>query len=76
MNPEIINECWQLLVEYIPRRDHDKAAEHLFSYLITVFDKSELEALAEMDSDLSEAYKNTVEDDEEDYNKYEDGEDE
>ena len=54
--PELLTECWQLLVEYIPRRDHATAAEQLFSYLTSVLSKEELDAIAELDSDLSEAY--------------------
>lgn len=54
--PELITECWQLLVEYIPRRDHAGAAEQLFSYLETVLHKDELEAIADLDGDLSDAY--------------------
>ena len=54
--PELMTECWQLLVEYIPRRDHAAAAEQLFSYLSSVLSKEELEAIADLDSDLSDAY--------------------
>ena len=54
--PELITECWQLLMDYIPRRDQMMAAEQLFSYLTTVLDKEELEAIADLDSDLSDAY--------------------
>ena len=71
---ELMTECWQLLVEYIPRRDHTAAAEQFFSYLYTVLSKEELEAIAELDSDLSEAYSATLEEDE--YFDEEDEEDE
>ena len=54
--PEVIAECWLLLVEYIPHRDRANAAEHLFSYLSTVLSKEEQEAISDMDSDLSDAY--------------------
>lgn len=54
--PELIAECWALLVEYIPRRDHIPAAEQLFTYLESVLDKKELAAIADLDSDLNEAY--------------------
>ena len=54
--PDLMTECWQLLVEYIPRRDHAAAAEQLFSYLSSVLSKEELEAIADLDSDLSDAY--------------------
>lgn len=54
--PELIAECWLLLVEYIPRRDHIPAAEQLFTYLESVLDKKELEAIADLDGDLNEAY--------------------
>jgi hypothetical protein len=64
--PELITECWQLLVEYIPKRDHAAAAEQLFSYLSSVLSKEEQEAIADLDSDLSEAY-NIVSDDEDEY---------
>lgn len=53
--PELIAECWQLLVDYIPRRDIAGAAEQLYSYLYTVLDKEELAAIAELDSYLSDA---------------------
>ena len=54
--PELMTECWQLLVEYIPRRDHADAAEQFFSYLTSVLSKEELEAIADLDSDLNDAY--------------------
>jgi hypothetical protein len=54
--PELIAECWLLLLEYIPDRDHSPAAEQLFGYLTTVLSKEELEAIADMDSDLADAY--------------------
>ena len=54
--PEIITECWQLLVEYIPHRDRATAAEHLFTYLSNVLSKEEQEAISDMDNDLSDAY--------------------
>lgn len=62
--PEILTECWQLLVEYIPRRDHAVAAEQLFSYLSSVLSKEEQEAIADLDSDLSDAYDNIMKDEE------------
>ena len=65
--PEIIAEAWQLLVEYIPRRDHAVAAEQLFSYLSSVLSKEEQAAIADLDSDLSEAYT-ILSGDEDDYN--------
>jgi hypothetical protein len=61
---EIMTECWQLLIEYIPRREHSAAAEQFFSYLYTVLSKEELEAIAEVDSDLFDAYSLTIEDNE------------
>ena len=76
--PEMITECWQLLVEYIPRRDQPAAAEQLFSYLSTILSKEEQEAIADLDSDLGEAYtaiseEFSFEDDEDDEdNEYED----
>jgi len=54
--PELITECWQLLVDYIPRRDQASAAEQLFSYLSSVLSKEEQAAIADLDSDLGEAY--------------------
>jgi len=69
---EIMTECWQLLVEYIPRRDHSAAAEQLFSYLVSVLSKEELEAIADMDEDLSDAYQNISEHETEDLDSYED----
>jgi len=71
--PELIAECWQLLVEYIPRRDHSAAAEQLFSYLTSILDKDELEAIADLDSDLSDAY-NAISLDDEEFTKDEDDE--
>jgi len=65
--PELIAECWLLLVEYIPRRDQAGAAEQLFTYLTTVLSKEEQEAIADLDSDLSEAYTILV-GEEEDFN--------
>ena len=54
--PELIAEAWQLLVEYIPRRDQAAAAEQLFTYLSTVLSKEEQEAISDLDGDLAEAY--------------------
>jgi len=54
--PELIAECWLLLVEYIPRRDHIPAAEQLLTYLESVLDKEELAEIADLDADLSKAY--------------------
>lgn len=62
--PEVITECWQLLVEYIPRREHSSAAEQLLSYLETVLDRHELQAVTDLDSDLAEAHSIMVEEDE------------
>ncbi len=58
---ELVTECWQLLIEYIPRRDQTQAAEQLFSYLSSVLDKEELEAVAELDSDLGVVYQSSIE---------------
>lgn len=77
--PELITECWQLLVDYIPRRDQSSAAEQLFSYLSTVLSKEEQEAIADLDDDLNKAYgaiseeESAFEEDEDDFNnEYED----
>ena len=61
---ELVTECWQLLVEYIPRRDHASAAEQLMSYLATVLDKTELVAVTDLDGDLADAHA-TLDDQEE-----------
>jgi hypothetical protein len=60
--PELITECWQLLVEYIPRRDHVSAAEQLVTYLESILDKDELRAITDLDSDLADAYKVILDD--------------
>jgi hypothetical protein len=73
--PELITECWQLLVEYIPRRDQAAAAEQLFGFLSSVLSKEEQEAIADLDSDLSEAYM-TVSNDEETFSDFDDYKDE
>jgi len=73
--PELLAECWQLLVEYIPRRDHIASAEKLISYLESVLDKDELQAVSDLDPDLEDAYRSVIdieedevdEDEEEDY---------
>ena len=73
--PELLAECWQLLVEYIPRRDHTASAEKLISYLESVLDKDELQAVSDLDPDLEDAYRSVIdieedevdEDEEEDY---------
>ena len=54
--PELLTECWQLLVEYIPRRDHGSAAEQFVTFLESVLDKDELRAMADLDTDISNAY--------------------
>jgi hypothetical protein len=67
--PEVITECWQLLVEYIPHRDRATAAEHLFGYLGSVLSKEEQEAISDLDgADLSDAYFANL--DEENSDKY------
>ena len=73
--PELITECWQLLVEYIPRRDHVPAAEQLLTYLETVLDKEELAAIADLDSDLAEAYNVVSEENSDDYEDKDEEED-
>lgn len=75
--PELVAECWQLLVEYIPRRDQAAAAEQLFGYLTSVLSKEEQAAIADLDSDLNEAYvalseEEAFEEDEDFINEYED----
>lgn len=66
--PEIITECWQLLVDYIPRREHSTAAELFVSYLESVLDKDELQAIADLDTELSDAYY-IMKEEEEDFDK-------
>jgi len=71
---EVITECWQLLIDYIPRRDQSSAAEQLFTYLNSVLSKEELEAIADLDDDLNEIYQsNKIE---EDYDDEEEDEEE
>jgi hypothetical protein len=74
--PELISECWQLLVEYIPRRDHTSAAEQLVSYLNSILDKDELRAVADLDSDLNEAYQIVAEEEDADDAYWDPSEDE
>ncbi len=73
--PELITECWQLLVEYIPRRDHLSAAEQLYSYLETVLSREELTATADLDGDLMDA-QTAIEDQNEDFEEPDDDYDE
>jgi hypothetical protein len=74
--PELVAETWALLVDYIPRREHVSAAEQLLTYLETVLDKGELLAIAELDSDLAEAYNSVIEEIEDESDWYnEDDED-
>jgi hypothetical protein len=78
--PELVTESWQLLVEYIPRKDHSAAAEHYVSYLYSVLSKEELEAMSDLDSDLGEAYQSSQEELTEDdfyetYDEYSEDED-
>jgi len=77
-NAEILTECWQTLVEYIPRREQKAAADHLISYLVTVLDKDELTALSDSDEYLSTAYHAHLEESEEyseDEDSYDDQDD-
>lgn len=53
---EVIAEAWQLLVEFIPRKEQATAAEQLIGYLENIVSKQELLAITDLDSDLSEAY--------------------
>ena len=53
---EVIAEVWQLLVEFIPRKEQATAAEQLIGYLENIVSKQELLAITDLDSDLSEAY--------------------
>jgi hypothetical protein len=69
--PELITECWQLLVEYVPRRDHAAAAEQLFTYLSSILSKEEQEAIADLDGDLSDAYRAISEEEVEQSYEYE-----
>ena len=68
--PELVAEIWQLLVEYIPRRDHAAAAEQLFSFLQSTLAKDELEAVADLDGDLSDAMNELEVDEENDLDDY------
>jgi len=62
---EVIIEHWLLLKEYIPSKDRAAAAEHIISTAIdNGFTKHELIALADGDSDLSDAYELLNEEDE------------
>jgi len=54
--PVVLTEVWQLLIEYIPRRDQEAAADELIRYLVTVLSKEELDDMSDMDGDLSDAY--------------------
>lgn len=62
--PELITECWQMLVEYIPRREQAAAAEQLFGYLANTLTEDELNLIADLDSDLAEAQQILKEDEE------------
>jgi hypothetical protein len=77
---QAIAECWQLLLEYIPERDHNAASEHLITFCRSVFTNKEMLEIADLDSDLATAYENIaeVEGDNDDYDPYadEDSEDE
>jgi hypothetical protein len=72
--PELLAETWQLLVEYIPNKEHKHAAEHLISFLGSILSKEELSALNDLDSDLSDAWDNVGEI-EEDYTDKDDEDD-
>ena len=72
--PELVAEIWQLLVEYIPRRDHAAAAEQLFSFLQSTLAKDELEAVADLDGDLSDAMNELEVDEENDLDDYDEEE--
>jgi hypothetical protein len=63
--PELIAESWQILVEYIPRKEHSAAAEQFCNYLVTALSEEEMIAIADLDSDLSEAYVTISRDNEE-----------
>jgi len=54
--PVVLTEVCQLLIEYIPRRDQEAAADELIRYLVTVLSKEELDDMSDMDGDLSDAY--------------------
>jgi len=54
--PITLTEVWQLLIEYIPRRDQEEAADELIRYLVTVLNKEELDEISEIDGDLDAAY--------------------
>ena len=60
--PEFIAECWQMLVEYIPRKEHISAAEVFVTYLDQILDRLELDAVLDLDTDLATAYQTTVAD--------------
>lgn len=51
-----LTEVWQLLIEYIPRRDQEEAADELVRYLAAVLSQEEMNEISEIDGDLSDAY--------------------
>jgi hypothetical protein len=72
---EVLTECWQILVDYIPRKNHGVAAELFVSYLDSVLDKDELQAITTLDTELADAYstiseENNDEEDDDDDNDY------
>ncbi|VVC05191.1 Uncharacterised protein [uncultured archaeon] len=71
---ELLAECWQLLVDYIPHRDQSAAAEQFISYLVSILDEGELEAISELDGDLADAYQTISSDETEENQNEEDDE--
>jgi hypothetical protein len=63
MNTEIFVECWQQLLEYIPRKEQKHAAEQIMLYLDNTLETEEIDSIISLDVDLSDAYSNVHEED-------------
>lgn len=70
--PNIIAECWQVLMEYIPEREQAAAAEHLITFFQAMLTKKEMLELTDLDVDLQKAFDDIAEPEEpEDDEEYE-----
>ena len=66
MDTETFVECWQLLLNYISRREQHAATEQLMGYLMETLPTSFIEQICDQDSDLAKAYATLKEDEDDD----------
>jgi hypothetical protein len=66
IDAEILGEVYSILKQYIPPKDRQEAADNLISSLVDMMGELELKEFAATDAKLLHAFKEYVDDGEED----------